>query len=124
MRNEAAERLRERPAIGSPRDYVETKLLDLISNHGGQTIVAGPEMDALRQEIADWHDAALAAERRATVEPIEILMEHWRREAEAITGAMLENPNNVTGLHAARAAALNEVVVALYPIILDAEAKR
>ena len=70
------------------------------------------------------HDAALAAERRATVEPIEILMEHWRREAEAITGAMLENPNNVTGLHAARAAALNEVVVALYPIILDAEVER
>jgi len=70
MSNEAAERLRKRPAIGSPRDYVETALLDLISNHGGQRIVAGSEMDALRQEIADWHDAALAAERRATVERI------------------------------------------------------
>ena len=40
--------------IGSERDYLETGLLEIVSRYGGEQIVAGPQMEALIRDIADF----------------------------------------------------------------------
>ena len=55
---------RPRPPIGSPRDYLEAGLLEVLSRYGGDIIVAGPRMEALIVDLADFVEAE--AGRRQT----------------------------------------------------------
>jgi len=75
------------------------------------------------QPIGNDVQQTLADDR--TVGPlvaIERLVDHWHAEANAMMDGMYTNLSTNTGVHAARVAALSEVVDALRPILFEAEA--
>lgn len=52
---------RPRPPIGSFRDYLETGLLEVLSRYGGDIIVAGPRMQDLIVDLADFVEGGQGA---------------------------------------------------------------
>lgn len=92
----------------------------IVKGAGGQSVtslIAPADARLIRDAVnaLPAYEAVVEA-----LERIEPLVEHWRAEADAMMDGMYTDLRTNTGVHAARAAALNEMYDQLRPILMEA----